>query len=494
MEMKARLQRRPFQYIDPKICNFRQKRRFLLVISVKNGVFCLQFPSKLVIIKFMRRLYYQKLQEWLASGHKKPLMLRGVRQCGKTYLLKLFGESAFPKVHYFNFEKEPALTQVFESNLNPQHLVNQLSFYQNNRIDIANDLVIFDEIQVIPKALTSLKYFQEEMPELAICCAGSLLGVKLSNESYPVGKIQTGYLYPLTFVEFLRAIGEDLSADLIESCNSNTVIPQLAHERIWERLKWYFIVGGLPEVVQVFIDEISDLFVAFNKVREKQAQLISDYYADIAKHSGKINAMHIDRVWRSIPSQLARAVDGSSTRYQFHGIVEGIDRYSRLASAIDWLDNAGLIFKVPIIQTIEHPLSAYVNESRFKLYVFDVGILGALSHLAPKAILDYQYGTYKGYFAENFIAQEFVGANCKDFYAWQEGRSEIEFVREIDCDILPIEVKSGNVTHAKSLQRFIEKFGSKYRTIMSGRQFKIDQRNGIHNYPLYLAGRFPVRD
>lgn len=383
---------------------------------------------------------------------------------------------------------------MFESNLNPQHLINQLSFHQNSHIDIANDLVILDEIQVIPRALTSLKYFQEDMPELAMCCAGSLLGVTINHEPYPVGKIQTGYLYPLTFVEFLRAIGEDLSANLIETCNSNTLMPQLSHERIWERLKWYFIVGGLPEVVQVFIDEKADLFVAFEKVRKKQAQLISDYYADIAKHSGKINAMHIDRIWRSIPNQLARAVNGSSTRYQFHGIIEGIDRYSRLASAIDWLDNAGLIFKIPIIQTVEHPLSAYADESRFKLFVFDVGILGALSNLAPQTILAYQYGTYKGYFAENFVAQEFVAANSKDFYSWQEGRSEVEFVRNVEGDILPIEVKSGNVTRAKNLQKFIEKYGSKYRTIMSGRQFKIDQRNGVHNYPLYLASRFPIED
>ena len=440
----------------------------------------------------MERSYYRKLQEWKANGHKKPLMLRGVRQCGKTYLLKYFGKKEFPHVHYFNCEKEPVLSGVFESNLDPKHLVAQLSFHQNSPIDLANDLIILDEIQAIPRALTSLKYFQEEMPELAIVCAGSLLGVKLNNESYPVGKIQTGHLYPLSFLEFLRAIKEDLSADLIETCDSNTAISQLQHERLWERLKWYFIVGGLPEVVQVFVNNKEDLFLAFQKVREKQTQLISDYYADIAKHSGKINAMHIDRIWQSIPSQLAKATDGSSTRYQFHGVIEGIDRYSRLASAIDWLDHAGLIFKVPIIETAEQPLSAYTTESRFKLYVFDVGILGALSHLAPKTILDYEYGTYKGYFAENFIAQELLQARCRDLYAWQDGRSEVEFLQNVEGEILPIEVKSGNVTHAKSLQKFVEKYGSKYRTIMSGRPLKIDTRNGIHHYPLYLASRFPI--
>lgn len=441
----------------------------------------------------MKRQYYKKLQEWAANGHKKPLMLRGVRQCGKTYLLQYFGANDFPNAHYFNFEKNPELVKVFESNLDPKHLIVLLEFHQNRSINIFTDLVIFDEIQAIPRALTSLKYFQEEMPELALCCAGSLLGVKLNQESYPVGKIQTGYLYPLNFIEFLRAIDENLSADLIENCKIDTIIPPLAHDRIWERLKWYFIVGGLPEAVQTFIDNKDNLFVAFEKVRITQGQLLSDYYADIAKHSGKVNAMHIDRIWRSIPNQLARTVDGSSKKYQFHGVVEGIDRYSRLANAFDWLENAGLIFKIPIIQTAEQPLSAYTEENRFKLFVFDVGMLGALSNISPRTILEYQYGTYKGYFAENFIAQEFISTNCKELYAWQEGHAEVEFVRNIDGDILPIEVKSGNVTHAKSLQKFVEKYGSKYRTIMSGRQFKIDQRNGIHSYPLYLAAKFPIQ-
>lgn len=440
----------------------------------------------------MKRQFYQKLLDWKANGHKKPLMLRGVRQCGKTYLLKHFGANEFPHVHYFNFEKEVELSRIFESSLAPQPIIDQLSFHQNSPINIKEDLVIFDEIQAIPRAVTSLKYFQEEMPELALCCAGSLLGVRLNHESYPVGKVQTSYLYPLTFVEFLRAIDENLSADLIESCTAHTIIPPLVHDRIWERLKWYFIVGGLPEAVLTFIKHKDNFFVAFEKVREVQAQLLSDYYADIIKHSGKINAMHIDRVWRSIPNQLASTVDGSSKRFQFHGIIEGIDRYSRLTNVFDWLENAGLIFKVPIISTVEHPLSAYTEESRFKLFVFDVGMLGALSGLAPKTILDYQYGTYKGYFAENFVAQEFVGANCKELYTWQDGRSEVEFVRNVNGDILPIEVKSGHVTHAKSLQKFVEKYSSKYRTIMSGRPFKIDLRNGVHCYPLYLANRFPI--
>ncbi len=440
----------------------------------------------------MKRHYYQNLQEWAANGHKKPLLLRGVRQCGKTHLLKHFGKSQFPNVHYFNFEKEPELADVFEANLIPQEIINQLSFRHNRVINTQKDLVIFDEIQAIPKALTSLKYFQEDMNELALCCAGSLLGVHLNQTSYPVGKVQTGYLYPLSFVEFLRAIDENLSADLIESCTAVTEIPSLAHDRIWERLKWYFIVGGLPEAVITFIQYRDNLFLAFEKVREVQLQLLSDYYADFAKHSGKVNAMHLDRIWRSVPNQLAHTIDGSAKRYQFNGVVDGIDRYSRLANAFDWLENAGLVIKLPIIHSIEQPLSAFEDDGRFKLFAFDVGVLGALSRLTPKTIIDYQYGTYKGYFAENFVAQEFLSTNCREMYTWQDGRTEVEFIRNIQGNILPIEVKSGNVTHAKSLQKYVEKYSPKYRTIMSGRPFKIDQGNRVHCYPLYLASRFPV--
>ena len=382
----------------------------------------------------MKREFYKKLLAWASDPVRKPLMLRGVRQCGKTYLLRSFASKEFPKYHLFNFEKEPDLARIFESSLEPQHIINQLSFYRNMPINTKEDLVIFDEIQEIPRALTSLKYFQEDMPELAICCAGSLLGVRLNHASYPVGKIQTEYLYPLSFIEFLKATGENLSADLIENCNVNTVIPSMAHDRIWERLKWYFVTGGLPEVIQVFINHQENLFIAFEKVREKQIQLLSDYYADIAKHSGKVNAMHIDRVWRSVPNQLANSVDGSSKRFQFQNIVEGIDRYSRLANVFDWLENAGLILKVSILDHPQQPLSAFVSESRFKLFVFDVGILGALSGLSPRTILEYDYGTYKGYFAENFVAQEFVSGNQRNLYSWQDGRSEIEFLRDVDGD------------------------------------------------------------
>lgn len=229
------------------------------------------------------------------------------------------------------------------------------------------------------------------------------------------------------------------------------------------------------------------------QVRRKQSEIIYGYYADIAKHSGKVNAMHIDRVWRAIPIQLAQSQDGTASRFQFKGILPGVDRYQRLANVIDWLQTAELIIKVPIVEHVELPLIAYTQESHFKLYLFDVGILGALSDLSPKTILDYDYGTYKGYFAENFVAQELLAKSNMNLYSWHKDRAEIEFLYMAENAILPIEVKSGWVTRNQSLNKYAEKYHPHYRTTMSAKPFHIDSKNDYHHYPLYMAYWFPAK-
>lgn len=225
---------------------------------------------------------------------------------------------------------------------------------------------------------------------------------------------------------------------------------------------------------------------------KKQNEIIFGYYSDIAKHSGKVNAMHIDRIWRAIPHQLAQSQDGSSKRFQFKGIVPGIDRYQRLAGALDWLQAAELIIKIPIVEHVELPLMAYTEESRFKLYLFDVGILGALSNLAPKSILDYDYGTYKGYFAENFVAQEFFAKNVTHLNSWQQNRAEIEFLYVLDNQVIPVEVKSGWVTRSQSLNKYAEKYHPPYRVTFSAKSLHIDLNNHYQNYPMYMAYWFPL--
>ena len=464
--------------------------RFYAKVILKNVKLLHKVLAKSVRIGhnlIMRRDIWNKLIGWKNKKDRKPLILKGARQVGKTYILQAFGKEHFSQVHYLNFEKYKQLGKIFEEDLIPQNILRDLSFYLSASINIKNDLVIFDEIQNIPRALNSLKYFQEELPELAICSAGSLLGIHMSDESFPVGKVEFLNMYPMSFEEFLRGVGDVKLYEFIQSHKKSEVIPEIIHSRLWEHLKIYFVVGGLPEIVKTFIEYKDDLFVALQKVRETQNNLLLTYIADIAKHSGKQNSMHIERLWRNVPAQLAREHDGSAGKFKFKGIVPGVKRYSQLVGSIDWLVSAGLIIKVRIVNNGQIPFSAYTTENFFKLYVFDVGLLGALSELPPKAIIEYEYGSYKGYFAENFVAQSFISSGVKELYCWKERTAEVEFLREIDGDVLPVEIKSGWVTQAKSLKVFVQKYQPKYSIIFSANNLTLDLVNNVYRYPLYLA-------
>lgn len=440
----------------------------------------------------MKRFIWSNLLEWKEKKDRKPLILRGVRQVGKTYILRSFAAAHFPNVHYINFEKEEQLASIFDIDLSPVRILKELSFHLDRSIDPENDIIIFDEIQNAPKALTSLKYFYEEMPEMAICSAGSLLGLHLGNDPFPVGKVDFLELYPFSFVEFLRGIGDQKSYTFLRDYNKGQNISDHIHKHLWEQLKIYFVVGGLPEVINTYSSHKNDLFFSLELVRKKQKDLILAYIADMAKHSGKQNAMHLERLFKNIPAQLAKEQDFSVSRFKFKGIIPGINRYSRIAGSIDWLINTGLVLKSNIVNRCELPFSAYTKENFFKLYLFDLGILGALSDLPPKAILNYDYGSYKGYFAENYAACEFKCFGCDNLFSWRENTAEVEFLREINGSIFPIEIKSGNITRSKSLKVFADKYDPPYRTVMSGKKPLFDDTNKIHNYPLYLASRFPA--
>ncbi|MBS0654829.1 MAG: ATP-binding protein [Verrucomicrobia bacterium] len=435
----------------------------------------------------MKRSIFNSLRDWKEDKKRKPLILRGARQVGKTYILQEFGRRFFPRSHYFNFEKSKALHSAFAGDIDPKTVTQKLSFHADTSIDLKNDLLIFDEIQECPRALTSLKYFEEEMPEIAVCSAGSLLGVHLGPVSFPVGKVNILSMYPLSFREFLEAIGDERSLPYYDAAISTKNIPQFVHEHLWERLKWYFITGGLPEVVQTFSQTKDDLYEACKASRKLQNEIIVMYLADMAKHSGKINAMHLDRLWHSVPEQLGKSQDGSAKKFIFKDAVAGLNRYDRLAGAIDWLEKAGLIIKARIVNSGKLPFSAYSQENTFKLFLFDIGILGALSNLEPREILAQDYGSYKGYFAENFVAQELLVSGQKQLYSWQENTAEIEFLLQADGKAIPIEVKSGGVTHAKSLHIFAAKYHSPSRVIFSANTLQVNEQTGVHRYPLYLA-------
>jgi predicted AAA+ superfamily ATPase len=440
----------------------------------------------------MDRNIQSDLIRWKTSKTRKPLLLVGPRQVGKTYALKSFGSSSYERVHYLNFEANPGLANIFDRDLNPLRIIQEIRFVLNSPpLNPEKDLLIFDEIQQAPRALTALKYFAEEHPEFSVCCAGSLLGVHLGEDNFPVGKVDFLDLHPFSFEEFLRGIGDERSLPFLMNPPWDAPLPGVVHEHLWNMLKAYLVVGGLPEAVATFASLKDDPPTAFEAVRKKQGELLTAYLADVAKHSGKENSMHIERVWQNVPTQLARALDGSSSKFRFRGVVPGISGYSRLAGAIDWLKTAGLVHKIPIVNSARLPLSAFADENVFKLYPFDIGLLGALGGLSPKAILDFNFGTYKGYVAENFVLQELITAGRKDVVCWRENTAEVEFVLETDGAVFPIEVKSGWITQAKSLKVFAEKYQPPFRTIISARNLSVDEPHRFVHLPLYLASRLP---
>jgi predicted AAA+ superfamily ATPase len=391
----------------------------------------------------MKRNITTSLETWKSSPDRKPLILRGARQVGKTHTLKEFGKTDFPRCHYVNFEEDERPGRIFERDLKPDRIIEVLQFYLDQFINRREDLVIFDEIQRCPRALTSLKYFSEEMPELALCAAGSLLGVSLNMESFPVGKVQFLNLYPMSFYEFLTGIGKERLAELIREHDLSQPFPDTAHEQMWELWKRYLVVGGLPEVVNRYRERQENLYEAVQIVRKTQRDLIDAYVADIAKHSGKANALHIERLWRNIPEQLARTGSGSTAKFKLRDAVPGIRGYERLSSPLDWLEGADLIIRIPIVDALCMPLSSVGKENRFKLYFFDVGLLGAISGIAPSVFFDYGFGTYQGYIAENFVAQE-LRANDSTLYCWQGRTAEVEFLLEKEGEIIPVEVRPGD--------------------------------------------------
>lgn len=435
----------------------------------------------------MQRAIISQLLAWKSQEKRMPLIVKGVRQCGKTYIIKAFGEGHFPRMHYFNFEQDNRLAPIFEGTLDPKRILFELSFLLNTEINPETDFIFFDEIQSCPRALTSLKYFCEDMPSAAVCGAGSLLGFHLNEVSFPVGKVEFLTLHPMSFSEFLLAVGQQKLADLLAGLSPEAIsIPESIHQTLWDLLKKYFVIGGMPAVVSTYVDLQDTPYTAFQKVRDKQQDLLIAYEADIAKHSGKVNAMQIARLWREVPAQLARAQEGSAQKFKFKGILPGIDRYQRLADAIDWLCAAQLVIKVPVVETVRMPLSAYTKDNKFKLYMLDVGLLGAMSQLPIKAILDQDYGSYKGYFAENYVAQALLSSGVQSLYGWNEGRSEVEFLLTQGADIIPVEVKSGQVTRAKSLQAFAAKYHPPYQIIFSAKAPHVEGV-GVRYYPLYCA-------
>jgi predicted AAA+ superfamily ATPase len=440
----------------------------------------------------MKRDIEQQIAIWQKKVVRKPLILQGARQVGKTYILKKYAKEYFSNVHYFDLEKSrDEFISIFEGKtLDPHEIIKKLEFITQQTINLKKDVVIFDELQAIPRAITSLKYFHEEIPELAIMSAGSNLGVVLSNSPFPVGKVECMTMYPMTFLEFLRGTKETAAYNFVTNFSPELRIDDFYHSKLLDLLKNYFVTGGLPEVVDVYRKNKNNLLEAFSEVRDIQEQLILHYERDFSKYAEGTNARHIERIFRSIPSQLSSASDKSSPKFKFKNVIsKGFRSYEALADPIDWLIKAGLVIKLPIVEHPAIPLKQSVNESKFKLMMFDIGILGAMVKLTPQMILNHDYGSYKGYFVENFILSELISYGYDSIANWQGRTSEVEFVLPTDCgEIIPIEVKVGINTKAKSLAAYIEKYSPKLAVKFTPKKYGTI---GItHTYPLYMVSTF----
>ena len=436
----------------------------------------------------MNRDLSLELKAWSVKPGRKPLILKGARQVGKTFIVAEFGKKHFERCHVFNFEENKDIHKIFERNLEPKRILEDLSFVRQLPINIQKDLVFFDEIQECPKALTSLKYFYEDLPLLSLISAGSLLGIKLSEESFPVGKVDFLHLYPMTFREFLAATEHSMLLDAYDQATLDRPIAEMAHEQLWRELLNYYVTGGMPQAVSTYVaHQEKDRLTAYNEVRKVQKNLVDSYSKDFAKHSGKNNSIHIVSIFENIPMQLSAEVDASTKRYRVNHVIPGKKSFGQLQGPIDWLQNAGLVIKVPVCNKAELPLKAFCKNNFFKLFVFDIGLLGSMLGLAPQSVLDQNYGMTRGYFAENFVAQELMAHGMDELYAWTERNSEIEFLIYKDGGIVPVEVKAGHRTQAKSLRQFLIKYSPQKAFMLSAKPFSKTSR--VINVPLYLAGK-----
>lgn len=431
----------------------------------------------------MDRDVYRLLEEWKQSPRRKPLILNGARQVGKTYALRHFGRTSYQNMAYLNFEKDERLSQYFDETLDPNQLVKLLSIHTEVQIDPQATLLVFDEVQECPKALNSLKYFCEDAPEIHVVAAGSLLGVKTAKDKgFPVGKVNFLHLYPLTFFEFLSAIGQEKSREFLEQYSTCTPLPDPLHEKILKLLKLYLFIGGMPEVVAEYARSEN-----VNTARQIQLEILSAYEKDFGKHAPPHEIMKISTVWTQVHRQLAK----ENKKFIFSAIRKSA-RGRDYEEAIQWLSDAGLIFKSHRVETPKFPLSAYADNDAFKLFLADVGLLGAQSGLSPKTMIegDKLFTEFKGALTENYVAQELIATLRQQPYYWvSEGTAEVDFLLGEDHAIYPLEVKAGASQKKKSLLVYQQKWTPERCLRASTMNLKED--GSICNVPLYLISRIP---
>ena len=424
-----------------------------------------------------------KLKEWKDSKNRKPLLIYGARQVGKTWLMKNFGKTEFNTFIYINFEKEIQLRGIFETDYNPQRIIKLIEIHANQKIEFGKTLLILDEIQEAKGGLTALKYFNEELSELHLIGAGSLLGIALKQQtSFPVGQVEFLNLYPLNFGEFLKATGNTNLFNLLLEKDWSLI--EMFKTKYIHLLKQYYYVGGMPEVVNSFIEDED-----YNKVRTIQQNILTSYEQDFSKHAPSEIIPRIRMIWNSVISQLAK-----ENKKFVYGLMKEGARAKDFELALSWLEDYGLIYKIQRTKKSNVPLAAYSDLGIFKLYVIDIGLLGALGNLNARILVenDSLFNEFKGALTEQYVLQELIQTKKNQVHYWSNdsGSAEIDFIFEQNSKIIPLEVKAGENLQAKSLKTFSVKYPEIhcYRTSLSNYR----KESWLTNIPLYSIGNKTV--
>jgi len=424
----------------------------------------------------MYRIAMEQLNKWKKKKNKKPLIIRGARQVGKTWLMKSFGAEAYQDSVYISFDNNQRMQELFSADLNVERLVMGLELYVGHKINPENTLIIFDEVQEVPNALTSLKYFNENAPHYQIICAGSLLGVALHHgTSFPVGKVEFLDLYPLSFTEFMLAMGKEQFVSLLKK--GDYAMASTFKQEYIDLLKYYYYVGGMPEVVLNFADHKD-----FNEAREIQQRILAAYEQDFSKHAPNEVVPRIRMLWNSIPAQLTK-----ENKKFIYGLIKEGARAKEYELAMLWLIDCGLVHKVHRVTTPNLPLKAYEDLKAFKLFIVDVGLLSCMVRLRQDTLLNGNelFKEFKGALTEQYVLQQLKILKNMETYYWtnDQGSAEIDFVLDNGTDIIPLEVKAEVNLQAKSLKTYRDKFhpGTSVRTSMA--DYK--DEDWLVNLPLY---------
>ena len=424
----------------------------------------------------MYRIAIEKLKRWKESKNRKPLIIEGARQVGKKWLMKEFGKLYYSDTVYINFDSNSTMKELFDSDLNVERIILGLELYTGKKIDFNNTLLIFDEIQEVPKALSSLKYFCENAPEYHIVCAGSLLGIALhQGTSFPVGKVDFLKLYPLSFKEFLIATGNERFADLLDKQDYQMITS--FKQKYIDALKTYYFVGGMPEVVQNFV-----LNKDYNEVRSIQKRIFLAYEQDFSKHAPNEIVPKIRMLWNNIPSQLVK-----ENKKFIYGLVREGTRAKDYETAIMWLSDCGLVHKVSRINAPNNPLKVYEDLKSFKLFVVDIGLLSCMVGLHQQVLLEKYdlFVEFKGALTEQYVCQQLKTIEDLGIYYYtnDRGSCEIDFIIDTGKQIIPVEVKAEINLKAKSLKTYQEKFTPKLSIRTAMTDFKKEET--LINLPLY---------